>query len=73
MTRAVWTLLFLTVTGLAVGMELLAALDNSPQTVPWTDYLTAYVPPELLLALCGALLLWLPAHFWLRRRNYGRR
>lgn len=72
MTRAVWTVIFLPLTAVVIGMELLAALDGRPETVPLTDYLTAYVPPEALLALCGALVLWLPAHMWLRRRRYRR-
>ena len=65
----VWTVIFLVLTAAPIGMELVAGLDNSPSTVPWTDLITRYVPWELALAAYGALALWLPVHFYVRYRR----
>jgi hypothetical protein len=68
--RAAWVTAFLAVTALAVGGELWAAFDNSPNTVPWTELLTdlpwwVTMPAALLLAV------WLPLHliYWYRQRR----
>lgn len=68
--KATFVTVFLTVTALALGLELWASFDSSPDTVPWTDLLTEYVPMEAVFAAIGALILWLPIHFW---RRYQRR
>lgn len=60
---------FLTVTVVAVGAELWASFDGSPKTEPWTDLITDHVPGEVTAAAIGALVLWLPVHFWLRYRR----
>lgn len=67
--RALWRVAFLAVTALALVMECWAAWDGNPATDPWTDLIVAYVPWELALAVFGALLLWLPAHFVRRYRR----
>jgi hypothetical protein len=67
-SRRVWTIVFLgmsrrAITGAAVGMELWAGLDSSPDTVPWTDLLTRYVPQPITFAALAVLTAWLPIHF----------
>lgn len=59
----VWSVLFLAVTATAIGMELVAALDSDPDTVPWTYLITDYLPAWLTAGLIGTLLVWLPSHF----------
>jgi hypothetical protein len=71
--RAIWTAGFLSVTALAVGMELWAAWDNSPDTVPWTDLIAENVPRPVTMWAVGLLVAWLPAHFvWAYRREASR-
>ncbi len=60
---------FLAVTLAALGLELWASFDGSDATEPWTDLLVEYVPGEVAAAVIGALVLWLPIHFWLRYRR----
>lgn len=57
---------FLTVTGLALATEVLFAFDGNTDTHPWTDLIVAYVPWEAAVAVFGALLLWVPIHFYVR-------
>jgi hypothetical protein len=61
--RSIWTLVFLTLTGGALGMELWAGLDSSPDTVPWTDLLARYVPQPITFTAIAILTAWLPLHF----------
>jgi hypothetical protein len=61
--RAVWVTGFLSVTALAVGAELWAALDDSPDTVPWTNLIAQYVPWPITAAAIAILVAWLPTHF----------
>lgn len=63
---------FLIITGLAVGWELLASFDSSADTEPWTDLIVDHVPFELTLAAIGALILWLPIHFYRRYKRKER-
>lgn len=69
-----WRLAFLTVTGLALAMELWAVFDGNPDTDPWTDLIVTYVPMEIAAAAIGGLSLWLVVHFGLRywRRHRDR-
>jgi hypothetical protein len=60
---------FLGVTVVALGAELWASFDSSPDTEPWTDLLTTYVPAPVTYTAIGILILWLPLHFWLRYRR----
>jgi membrane protein implicated in regulation of membrane protease activity len=57
------------VTVLALVAELVGAFDGNPNTDPWTDLITAYVPWQLALAVFAALAVWLPAHFWVAYRR----
>jgi hypothetical protein len=73
-TALIWTVVFLALTAAPITMELVAGLDTDPNTVPWTQLITRYVPWELALALYAALAAWLPIHFYVRyRRKGGRR
>jgi hypothetical protein len=67
--RRIWPFAFLGLTAVMVVAEVWAAADGSPNTVPWTDYLMRFVPEEAVYALIGALVLWLPFHFWRRYRR----
>lgn len=73
--RAWWIAGFLGVTVAAIVAELWASFDGSASTTPWTDLVVEYVPGEVTLAVLGALLVWLPVHFFVRyrRRASGRR
>lgn len=64
-----WRLAFLGLTAVVLGMEVWAAADGNNDTDPWTDMIVQYVPGEVTAAAIGALLLWLPVHFWLRYRS----
>jgi hypothetical protein len=69
-TRRDWfRLVFLAVTGAAVGLELFATFDGNGDTEPWTDLTVRYLPGEVTAALVGALVLWLPIHFLVRYRR----
>lgn len=64
-----WTVAFLGVTLTAVVAELVAVLDHSNNTQPWTWYISHYVPWPVALGAYVALAAWLPFHFWV---NYHR-
>lgn len=61
--RQVWTGAFLAVTTAAIGMEFWAGLDNSANTIPWTEYLSTYVPQPITVSVLTLLATWLPVHF----------
>jgi hypothetical protein len=65
-TRTGWRVVFLGVTAVAVVLELVAALDGSPDTEPWTVLIVDHVPFEWAAAGFGALMLWLAVHFTVR-------
>jgi hypothetical protein len=67
--RGWWTAGFLGITTGAVAAELVAALDNSPDTIPWTEYLTD-LPWWVTMPAALTLSVWLPLHlaYWYRRR-----
>lgn len=65
----VWTVIFLVLTAAPIGMELVAGLDSSPNTVPWTDLISRYVPWPIALGAYVALAAWLPVHFWAHYRH----
>lgn len=67
-----WRFAFLAVTALAIVMECWASWDGNPNTDPWTDLLTRYVPAEVTFAAIGALALWVPIHFGIRYRRKAR-
>lgn len=64
--KTIWRIGFLSVTALAVIMELFASFDGNPNTEPWTQLIVKYIPGELAFAGIGALVLWLPVHFGIR-------
>jgi len=68
--RAWWSVAFLGLTAVAIGMEVWASVDSDPQTVPWTDYIVQYIPVEITALLIGGLSLWLVIHFG---RRYWRK
>lgn len=61
-----WIAGFLGVTAAGIALELLAAYDDSVETIPWTDLIVEYVPGEVAAAVFGALAIWLPVHFGVR-------
>jgi hypothetical protein len=65
----VWSIVFLILTAMPIGMELVAGLDSNPNTVPWTDLITRYVPWPIALGAYIALAAWLPLHFWAHYRR----
>lgn len=73
MDRNRWRVAFLGVTALvgalALTMELVFSFDGDPATEPWTVLIVDHVPPEIAVAIFGALVAWLPVHFWIRYRR----
>lgn len=68
-----FTATFLIITGLALVTEVLFAFDGNSDTHPWTDLIVSYVPWELATAVFGALLLWVPIHFYVRYKRKRKR
>lgn len=64
--RSGWRWAFLGLTVVVLVMEGVAAWDGNDHTDPWTDLLVEYVPGEVIFAMIGALMLWLPVHFGIR-------
>lgn len=67
--RTIWSLVFLGLTGLVLGLEIWASVDTDPDTDPWTDYITAHIPGEITAAAIGALSAWIAVHFFRRYRR----
>lgn len=61
--RTAWTVAFLSVTAVAVGMEGYAAADGNPDTDPWTFLIVDHLPAGLTFAAIAALTAWLGPHF----------
>jgi hypothetical protein len=61
--KAAITTGFLTLTTAAVTAEIWFALDNDPDTVPWTALIADHVPAPVTFAVIALLLAWLPGHF----------
>ena len=70
--RNLWRTAFLTVTVGALAMELVGAFDNNPNTDPWTELISTYVPWQLALAVFGALVIWVPVHFIVAYRRVAK-
>jgi anti-sigma-K factor RskA len=68
-----WRTAFLSVTAVAILMELWASFDRNPETDPWTDLIVAYIPMEITALAIGGLALWLVVHFGLRYWRKGPR
>lgn len=65
-TSTKWRIAFLGVTGVAIAMELKAALDKDKRTDPWTDMIVRHVPAEVTGAAISGLAGWLVLHFGVR-------
>lgn len=64
MSRRTWWITgFLTVTGVAVGAEVFAAVDSNPDFPPWTDLLVTYVPEPVVMGGAALLAAWIVPHF----------
>lgn len=66
---------FLSLTGLVVVMEVVAGTDKSRATRPWTVEFVENVPVEVAAPIIGALLFWIPVHFgvrYLRKHKAGK-
>lgn len=61
-----WSTAFLGLTGLALGLELFAAVDGDEDTRTWTEHIVTYVDPEVTAVGIGGLSLWLIYHFGIR-------
>lgn len=70
--RARWIAGFLSATAIALGAECWASWDADPDTAPWTELIVRYIPGEVTLAVIGALMVWVPAHFFIRYRRKRR-
>lgn len=62
--RLIWTIVFLGITLAAIVMEVVAGVWHPAGTIPWTEYITQYVPWPVQLAAYVILAVWLPFHFW---------
>jgi hypothetical protein len=69
--RTLWTAGFLTLTAGAVAMELVAANDSDPDTVTWTEMISAWVPQTVTFAAIGILVSWVGPHFTAAYRSRG--
>jgi hypothetical protein len=61
--KTVLSVAFLSVTGVAVGMEIWFALDHDPSTLPWTWWIATYVPAPVTYAAIAVLVSFLGPHF----------
>lgn len=64
MTRkTVLSVVFLAITGVAVGWEVVAAHNPHDDLEPWTALIADHVSPVVTWAAIALLLSWLPGHF----------
>jgi hypothetical protein len=61
--RRIWVITFLALTAGALGMELWASFDGNPDTTPWTELISTYIPQPITVTVLTVLASWLPAHF----------
>ena len=57
---------FLGLTAAAIGVELLHSFDGDGNTNAWTEFIVAYVPPEIAALAIAGLSGWLVVHFGTR-------
>lgn len=72
--RALWlSIAFLALTAAAITWEVVAAFDGNPDTWPWTQLITTYVPWWVTYPVLVGLFVWLVFHFygWYRKRRRG--
>jgi hypothetical protein len=60
--KTVLSVAFLSITAVAVGWEIAAAIKPHDDLVPWTDLIADYVPPQVAWAAVALLVSWLPGH-----------
>jgi hypothetical protein len=64
MSRKIWTIVFLAVTGVAVAMEVVAGVILPGNDRPaWTDLLVGSLPRAVVLPAAGLLASWIVPHF----------
>lgn len=68
-----WSVAFLGVTAIAVAMELIAALDGNGETVPWTQYITTYIPQGVFWPVVGLFFTWFTYHFYTKYQEKGKK
>ena len=64
MKKKNWTIGFLSVTALAIFLELFAIFDNSDETIPWTILIRDNIPSYISLPIITGFALWLVHHFY---------
>jgi hypothetical protein len=57
------SIVFMSVTGVAVGWELVAVVNTRDDIEPWTSLIADHVPPAITAAAILLLVSWLPGHF----------
>lgn len=70
--RALWTTAFLGITATAVALELVAAYNKDEDLIPWTTYVTRYVPKHVTYAALGYGSVWTTIHFARAYRKAGK-
>jgi len=71
--RNLWRTGFLGLTVGALVAECVGAWDGNPNTDPWTDLITTYVPWQLALTVFAALAAWVPVHFVVAYRRRAKK
>jgi hypothetical protein len=61
--KTILSIAFLSITGVAVGMEVWFAVDHDPSTLPWTWWIATYVPAPITYAAIAVLVSFLMPHF----------
>lgn len=69
MEKKWWTVGFLGIIALAILLEIFAAFDTDPNTVPLTLYVINYVPVWIGLPIIIGFAIWLVVHFINYYRN----
>lgn len=62
MSHRVWTATFLSATGTAIAMELVAAARKSETTAPLCYYIVKHVPQPIALGAVAVFCGWFPGH-----------
>jgi hypothetical protein len=70
--RKIWIGIFLTLTAAALGMEIWAAADSSPDTLTWSELIGAYIPQTVAVGAAAILAAWITPHIAAQyRRSKG--
>ena len=65
----VWTWVFLGLTGVVIGLEVVGSVDETDSRWAWTNYIVEYIPGEITAFLIAGLSGWLAVHFYRRYRD----